>query len=153
MIRRPPRSTLFPYTTLFRSERSPPWIAARLRGRGRRTRRRPPAAGDGEGVHLRAARGRGGDGERDRPARRVPAPPAGDTRRAAAVGARQAREGRRDGESACGGGSWTATRNAERGARNRRHVGRFRVPTSAFRVRLSQVHAPRRAGVEGLGVS
>src|SRR3712207_7182720 len=36
MIRRPPRSTLFPYTTLFRSEarrnRSP--APARLRGRG-----------------------------------------------------------------------------------------------------------------------
>src|SRR5690349_23348045 len=29
MIRRPPRSTLFPYTTLFRSE-----VAARLRGDG-----------------------------------------------------------------------------------------------------------------------
>src|SRR2546429_6648637 len=28
MIRRPPRSTLFPYTTLFRSERD--WIASRL---------------------------------------------------------------------------------------------------------------------------
>src|SRR5258706_5289645 len=26
MIRRPPRSTLFPYTTLFRSERGPPKI-------------------------------------------------------------------------------------------------------------------------------
>src|SRR5260370_29639110 len=25
MIRRPPRSTLFPYTTLFRSATSPPW--------------------------------------------------------------------------------------------------------------------------------
>src|SRR2546422_1632178 len=25
MIRRPPRSTLFPYTTLFRSQSSPPW--------------------------------------------------------------------------------------------------------------------------------
>src|SRR6266571_1083877 len=35
MIRRPPRSTLFPYTTLFRS-RHPP----RLRRRGRRRRRR-----------------------------------------------------------------------------------------------------------------
>src|SRR5258707_6043749 len=32
MIRRPPRSTLFPYTTLFRSPRSPPssgWAAVR----------------------------------------------------------------------------------------------------------------------------
>src|SRR2546430_7135851 len=34
MIRRPPRSTLFPYTTLFRS------LAARIRGRGARPRRR-----------------------------------------------------------------------------------------------------------------
>src|SRR3712207_8573921 len=25
MIRRPPRSTLFPYTTLFRSQSAPPW--------------------------------------------------------------------------------------------------------------------------------
>src|SRR5258705_9071156 len=30
MIRRPPRSTLFPYTTLFRSEREPPNTAAWL---------------------------------------------------------------------------------------------------------------------------
>src|SRR5256885_8599361 len=37
MIRRPPRSTLFPYTTLFRSKRS----------RGARPRR-----GDGEGLRL-----------------------------------------------------------------------------------------------------
>src|SRR2546430_16413950 len=28
MIRRPPRSTLFPYTTLFRSQRAAPWITA-----------------------------------------------------------------------------------------------------------------------------
>src|SRR2546421_2494988 len=34
MIRRPPRSTLFPYTTLFRSHAE---IAARLRERGDRT--------------------------------------------------------------------------------------------------------------------
>src|SRR6476469_10710614 len=41
MIRRPPRSTLFPYTTLFRSEPSPsgslpaswPWSMARTSGR------------------------------------------------------------------------------------------------------------------------
>src|SRR5437867_9273929 len=32
MIRRPPRSTLFPYTTLFRSQRAAP---ARLHARGR----------------------------------------------------------------------------------------------------------------------
>src|SRR2546422_6938493 len=36
MIRRPPRSTLFPYTTLFRSRRGPPRDRPRGRGRGRR---------------------------------------------------------------------------------------------------------------------
>src|SRR2546430_8842868 len=34
MIRRPPRSTLFPYTTLFRSRRRPPPRHARDRGGG-----------------------------------------------------------------------------------------------------------------------
>src|SRR3712207_8071922 len=35
MIRRPPRSTLFPYTTLFRSGRSGPWVTgARADRRG-----------------------------------------------------------------------------------------------------------------------
>src|SRR3712207_6985356 len=45
MIRRPPRSTLFPYTTLFRSERARR-KAARLRARRRPTRRsrRPNAS-------------------------------------------------------------------------------------------------------------
>src|SRR3989442_10221154 len=37
MIRRPPRSTLFPYTTLFRSQAPPP-----ARGTSRRTPRRSP---------------------------------------------------------------------------------------------------------------
>src|SRR3712207_7159126 len=32
MIRRPPRSTLFPYTTLFRSRRGPGGVQGRLRG-------------------------------------------------------------------------------------------------------------------------
>src|SRR2546422_8203055 len=40
MIRRPPRSTLFPYTTLFRSLRQP---AARRPRRDRAARRRPLA--------------------------------------------------------------------------------------------------------------
>src|SRR2546427_2229082 len=31
MIRRPPRSTLFPYTTLFRSAHSPLWLVLRRR--------------------------------------------------------------------------------------------------------------------------
>src|SRR5256885_10698229 len=34
MIRRPPRSTLFPYTTLFRSSRRPPWSVRVARARG-----------------------------------------------------------------------------------------------------------------------
>src|SRR3712207_8838939 len=64
MIRRPPRSTLFPYTTLFRSEGAPHLNlesgrftvrrGAQLRGggrrracRGRRRRREPPGRGCG----------------------------------------------------------------------------------------------------------
>src|SRR3990170_2121449 len=42
MIRRPPRSTLFPYTTLFRSPAAPR-AGARLRPRGGRLRRRAGA--------------------------------------------------------------------------------------------------------------
>src|SRR2546425_9051830 len=53
MIRRPPISTLFPYTTLVRSRRAPAPAEARRRGRGRgtgligpfgRTRGRVPTA-------------------------------------------------------------------------------------------------------------
>src|SRR5258706_10917423 len=44
MIRRPPRSTLFPYTTLFRSARGRPHAVARYHGRAL-----PQPAGDGEG--------------------------------------------------------------------------------------------------------
>src|SRR2546422_5037992 len=43
MIRRPPRSTLFPYTTLFRSR-----VSQRLRARVVAARQRPPA-----GLHAR----------------------------------------------------------------------------------------------------
>src|SRR6478752_8549797 len=39
MIRRPPRSTLFPYTTLFRSPDPPPWSSA-----GTSSRRAPRTA-------------------------------------------------------------------------------------------------------------
>src|SRR5256885_11647608 len=56
MIRRPPRSTLFPYTTLFRSPRPPP--------AGRRDRREGRPA-----PHSRRAR-RHGREERDTPERR-----------------------------------------------------------------------------------
>src|SRR3712207_8868774 len=51
MIRRPPRSTLFPYTTLFRSARRPP--RARARQDRRRRQGRHPARRRGGGVLLR----------------------------------------------------------------------------------------------------
>src|SRR5437667_9370863 len=66
MIRRPPRSTLFPYTTLFRSRSSP---GAERRDHGGRAPRRPAAA-----LHRRGARRpqvrRPGD-ERDRKSTRL----------------------------------------------------------------------------------
>src|SRR5690349_21970300 len=57
MIRRPPRSTLFPYTTLFRSGRDGP----RARGPGRRQR--------GRRARLRTVRGRAS--RRDRKSTRL----------------------------------------------------------------------------------
>src|SRR3712207_8452147 len=60
MIRRPPRSTLFPYTTLFRSSRAPGGglVGAGVAGRGRQDRpgRRPGA--DRTGETLRQPNGR-----------------------------------------------------------------------------------------------
>src|SRR2546426_3296495 len=44
MIRRPPRSTLFPYTTLFRSLPIPPWA----RQRGAPCLSHPPPRGQGK---------------------------------------------------------------------------------------------------------
>src|SRR3712207_7364432 len=58
MIRRPPRSTLFPYTTLFRSvhlhEVRAPALAAEVEARGRR-------GADGAAVVARDRRGRQGE--------------------------------------------------------------------------------------------
>src|SRR5690349_23509925 len=48
MIRRPPRSTLFPYTTLFRSRAAVPGVGAQVPC--------PPATRDGEGPQLPVAR-------------------------------------------------------------------------------------------------
>src|SRR3712207_8368069 len=61
MIRRPPRSTLFPYTTLFRSPR---------RGAGRVQGRADPAARRAEGVLMTTTHGseRIGTVETDEPA-------------------------------------------------------------------------------------
>src|SRR2546430_8192131 len=60
MIRRPPRSTLFPYTTLFRSRGGPAGVPGRAAGR-------PAAVPGGPAVHpARAARhaGRAAAGRR-----------------------------------------------------------------------------------------
>src|SRR3712207_9192242 len=52
MIRRPPRSTLFPYTTLFRSG-----VAGDLGDDRGRPRPRPAALAGGDEDHVRAAQG------------------------------------------------------------------------------------------------
>src|SRR5256885_5890586 len=55
MIRRPPRSTLFPYTTLFRSQRQPrqPLVRAEQRAESRLPRPRPRRTHD-RGVPRRS---------------------------------------------------------------------------------------------------
>src|SRR2546430_13513086 len=65
MIRRPPRSTLFPYTTLFRSPRGGRAAARRVRGAGVRGERSPARA-----VARRAAAHRGAE-RRDRKSTRL----------------------------------------------------------------------------------
>src|SRR2546425_5474101 len=59
MIRRPPRSTLFPYTTLFRSppgRRRPAGGSPAGSGRGRRLPRAPPGRGARPARRVRRAR-------------------------------------------------------------------------------------------------
>src|SRR3712207_7303811 len=58
MIRRPPRSPLFPYTTLFRSDpgsRRNGWEARSRPGRCRRGRAAPPSAGPARAGDLAPA--------------------------------------------------------------------------------------------------
>src|SRR2546422_4494785 len=62
MIRRPPRSTLFPYTTLFRS---------RGGARGARRPRHLPPGGDAVGAALREGSARRQREQRDRDAQRA----------------------------------------------------------------------------------
>src|SRR5260221_2058775 len=73
MIRRPPRSTLFPYTTLFRSRR--PVLPLRLHGAAAGGRR--PAAGGRPREQSAATGGRGAAHGR-RPAARSDGAVAGD---------------------------------------------------------------------------
>src|SRR2546422_6849337 len=61
MIRRPPRSTLFPYTTLFRSPRLP-----RRHGRAARNGRRPAAHAGARPLHLHPRLGRADRARRER---------------------------------------------------------------------------------------
>src|SRR3712207_7558283 len=56
MIRRPPRSTLFPYTTLFRSHADPDNGKPRAERLGRGRGVLPLAADDGQEVGARGAR-------------------------------------------------------------------------------------------------
>src|SRR3712207_8623271 len=58
MIRRPPRSTLFPYTTLFRSSRLP--LSGDRYGRDRNLRRSPTRLGRGLHGGSRLRHGRDG---------------------------------------------------------------------------------------------
>src|SRR5438552_6685914 len=67
MIRRPPRSTLFPYTTLFRSRRLEP---AELPGAPKQVGR-DRAEGGVRVDHLPRGVGRGGGGRRDRKSTRL----------------------------------------------------------------------------------
>src|SRR2546422_6436738 len=64
MIRRPPRSTLFPYTTLFRSRCSGRGGGASGPGRLRRGRRQFCRSGHRVVLHESAPRGHAGPGDR-----------------------------------------------------------------------------------------
>src|SRR3989449_6490108 len=118
MIRRPPRSTLFPYTTLFRSGLEPPALSV-----GRRVGR---AAGDRVSVGRRHSRSVAGRAAR----RGVPA----GARRVAGAGD----------AAGAGGVHGAESLNAERESRNAEHRYQrrtpsdlpllFRVPRSEFRV-------------------
>src|SRR2546425_28270 len=86
MIRRPPRSTLFPYTTLFRSPPRPLFPDARAGSRPRRARRRPERRHDLRGGGRDVRDGDAVDGRR---------PPAADGRDPADVRPHRARLGPR----------------------------------------------------------
>src|SRR5438309_11162650 len=75
MIRRPPRSTLFPYTTLFRSRGRRPHPRRYPPGTGGVARPHPALAAVGAPLRLRGARDRGAAAGLARPrTTRAPAP-------------------------------------------------------------------------------
>src|SRR5256885_8281366 len=74
MIRRPPRSTLFPYTTLFRSLNGKEFQGRSLavnEARPREERPRGGGGGGGGGGGYRGGGGGGGGGGRDRKSTRL----------------------------------------------------------------------------------
>src|SRR2546430_6162534 len=77
MIRRPPRSTLFPYTTLFRSASAPAW---NTRPSPRRRRPLRDASCRLLAIKWRLRGGVGGGNHRGGPPRERGAPPAGGTK-------------------------------------------------------------------------
>src|SRR2546425_12332934 len=139
MIRRPPRSTLFPYTTLFRSHQVGPFVPQQ---------RREGPARVAQPVGLAGARHRNGkdfdaaltlpaDLERPPQPRLAPALrhangdvelAGGERAQLAPVGGVDV--GRGDDENA----AHSQTRNAEVGTRNRSAACPFRIPRSAFRI-------------------
>src|SRR2546425_9847439 len=124
MIRRPPRSTLFPYTTLFRAEAEVREAVARDREAGRRGRQVDRAGGDA--AHTRVGRERRVDAsrrvERDRArpgARATAATPAGEG------GAGGGRGGQGDGgATGISGGAGGGGGDGRRGTRGRPDAGR-----------------------------
>src|SRR5256884_6927643 len=109
MIRRPPRSTLFPYTTLFRS-RGARGVARELFARGAHARDRPHGSGGvrGGGTPAQRERGRRGGGDRRcAPGCRAAADLGRIGRGGGRGGAAHARGGRRrDAHRAGRGGRW-----------------------------------------------
>src|SRR3989454_5045468 len=159
MIRRPPRSTLFPYTTLFRSRRTP--RATPGRRAAARPRRAAPAGRPQRGQRPgRRARG-AGDGRAPGPHHRGPALVSGSAAppRAGARGRRDPLDQRLEGhqhrfDGRRGGGDGPAVRAAARRPPQGRALHAARAaPQAAVPVgdRLWGSRAADRAGSAGAG--
>src|SRR3989449_5664794 len=120
MIRRPPRSTLFPYTTLFRSRAARPRAAPRAASPGSARRRRRAGSSGSQG-----RRGsNGGTGRRRRwRGRRTPPPPPRGSRALSNHFAEQALGTEDQDQDQDGEGEDVLVLGAEGPAREQRHVG------------------------------